>query len=74
MGVLYTARVEDGKGEGDAKKEICPLHPLSMMVIAMDSQVINFVRWIKPIRIRPMTSQASKNRLIVKISLSLVSR
>jgi hypothetical protein len=45
-----------------------------MIVIAMDSQVINFVRWIKPIRIRPMTSQASKNRLIVKISLSLVSR
>jgi len=70
VGVLCSARVEDGKGEGDAKKEICPLHPLSIMIMAMDSQVINFVRWINPIRIRPVISQASKDRLIVEISLS----
>ena len=70
VGVLCSARIEDGKGEGDAKKEICPLHPLSMMIIAMDSQVINFVRWINLIRIRPVISQASKGRLVGEIRLS----
>jgi len=67
---VFSARVGDGEGEGDAKKEICPLHPLSMMIIAMDSQVINFVRWINLIRIRPVISQASKGRLVGEIRLS----
>ena len=44
VGVLCSARVEDGEGEGDVKIEICPPHPFSMMIIGTDRQVINFGR------------------------------